>query len=387
MDFRRRFPDFACTLVSAKALRERDRARKRKRVINSRKIVKQALSFERPDRLPIFDASIWDEFSTAWFEQKGISPGSEISEYFPNDLHTVRPNEVFFPTNMGVIRREDQYEVSRDGWGRTVKTRKDAKFSQVVKRVFDSPSDLDKIEFESPALETRFSRFKKAVEERRSEGRAVFANTGGPFIRSSFFRGETEYLIDMAGDESLAKEIANRVGEHLMNVGLEAMRIGNTYDFGIWIYDDMCNVNSPMFSPNAFERILMPVYEKMVATYKAAGARWVILHCDGNLLPLLDMLLDVGIDGINPVEYAAGMDVTRLLPEYYGKLRFVGGVCNTHILPTNDPALIEPHVREIAMAGRDGGLVIGTHSVGPDVAPGSYELYRETIQKVWSELP
>jgi uroporphyrinogen decarboxylase len=135
-----------------------------------------------------------------------------------------------------------------------------------------------------------------------------------------------------------------------------------------------------MFSPAAFEKILMPIYEKMISAYKKAGAKWVILHCDGNLLPILDMLIEAGIDGINPVEYAASLDVTELIPTYYGKLRFIGGVCNTHVLPTNDPDQITEHTKKIASTGKDGGLVIGTHSIGPEIEPQSYELYRSIIK-------
>jgi uroporphyrinogen decarboxylase len=150
-------------------------------------------------------------------------------------------------------------------------------------------------------------------------------------------------------------------------------------DTGVWIYDDMCNLRGPMFSPAAFEKVFMPTYRRMVSELKAAGARWVMLHCDGNLRPLLPMLLDVGIDGINPVEYSAGLDVVELVEEYRGRLRFMGGVCNTHILPSGDKEEITRHVERIVDAARDGGIIIGTHSVGPDIPIDVYEFYREVI--------
>jgi uroporphyrinogen decarboxylase len=128
-----------------------------------------------------------------------------------------------------------------------------------------------------------------------------------------------------------------------------------------------------------FAAVFLPVYRRMVAALKAAGAPRVLLHCDGNLAPLLDLLVEAGFDGINPVEYGAGMDVAELLPRYWGRLSFVGGVCNTHILPGGDPGAIRRHIERLVDAGRDGGLVMGTHSIGPDISVDSYELYRRVV--------
>ena len=104
-----------------------------------------------------------------------------------------------------------------------------------------------------------------------------------------------------------------------------------------------------------------------------------MFHSDGNLTPLLDLLIAAGIDGVNPVEHGAGMDAVDLLRRYHGRLFFIGGVCNTHILPRGDVGEIRRHVAALVEAGRHGGLVIGTHSVGPDISTESYEAYREVV--------
>ena len=35
----------------------------------------------------------------------------------------------------------------------------------------------------------------------------------------------------------------------------------------------------------------------------------MLFHSDGNLNPILDGLVEAGIDGLNPIEVLAGMDV------------------------------------------------------------------------------
>lgn len=46
------------------------------------------------------------------------------------------------------------------------------------------------------------------------------------------------------------------------------------------------------------------------------------------------------------------------------------------MLPSNDKSQIKRHVEAIIEAGRNGGLVIGTHSIGPDILPQTYDFYR-----------
>ncbi len=344
-------------------------------------IVKQALSHQKPDRLPMFVNSYWDEFAEIWRQKKGFKPEASIEDYYGNDLTVLVAQEELFPTRMRIIKQQDQETFADDGWGRVVHKKAGTGITEPVEYLLKNPADLDKIQFDPPTLDMRYNDFVKQTALQKAKGRPVFVKIGGPFIRSSFFRGETDFLMDLAGDEEFAKTLVSRMGEHLLQVGLESLRRANAYDFGLWIYDDMCNTNAPMFSPGTFERVFLPIYKKMVKTLKNAGAAWVMLHCDGNLRPFLEMLIEAGIDGINPVERSAGLHVPELREKYGDTLSFIGGVCNTHILPSNSPDQIAAHVRDIARAGREGGLIIGTHSIGPDISVESMDLFRRIVQE------
>ena len=347
---------------------------------DSAKVVEQALSFQPPDRLPVYN-SFW-EFETAWRRAYGLPADVPIEDYYWLDLHVSVATEAFFPSRIREVERRGEDIYFDDGWGRIKRRREGAYFSETVERLLEKPADLDRIVFESPQLDARYVNFVEDAARHRQKGRAVFVKIGGPFIRSSFFRGETQFLMDLAADEGFAKALVERTGEHLLQVGLESLRRASAYNFGVWIYDDMCSIDAPMFSPGTFERILLPTYKRIVSRLKAAGARWVIFHSDGNQVPLLDMLLEAGIDGINPVEPSAGMDAVALLEQYAGRLRIVGGVCNTRVLPRGDREAIRRHVAPLVEAGRDGGLIIGTASISPEVPVASYEYFRQLVAKL-----
>lgn len=348
--------------------------------ISGAQVVRQALEFQRPDRLPVFDA-FWPEFVQRWRVENSLPADARIADCHPVDLAVPVAAEQLFPSRVGTVARVGADVLRDDGWGRVIRTRPGTYFSEPVSRLLKEPGDLDRIVFEPAAAAARYAGLLAAAREARAAGKAVFVKIGGVYIRTTFFRGQTEFLMDLAADEAFARALAGRLADHLLAVGVESLRRADAADFGVWIFDDMCSRQGPMFSPATFARVFLPIYSDLIARLKAAGARWVFLHCDGNLAPLLDLVVEAGFDGINPVEPGPEMDVVSLLERYRGRLRFAGGVCNSHILPRGDAAEIRRHVEAIVDAGRDGGLVIGSHSIGPDIAPSSYDLYRRIIRE------
>ncbi len=182
--------------------------------------------------------------------------------------------------------------------------------------------------------------------------------------------------MDIAGDPSFARAIAEKVADHLIAIGLEQLRRWDLYDTGLWIYDDMAGNRGPMFSPAKFEQVLLPAYRRMIRGYKEGGARYVFLHSDGDIRCLLDMLVDAGIDGLNPLERRANMDIVEIR-RCYPKLILTGGMCNTHTLIHGSRGQIEAEARRIIDLGRDGGVVIGTHSISPEIPLANFVIYHE----------
>jgi uroporphyrinogen decarboxylase len=72
-----------------------------------------------------------------------------------------------------------------------------------------------------------------------------------------------------------------------------------------------------------------------------------LYHSDGDIRSLLDAFIEIGIDVIHPVEPRAGMNVVKLREQYGTRLAFVGGLCNTLILPSGTAAEVRQHVPNI----------------------------------------
>ena len=86
----------------------------------------------------------------------------------------------------------------------------------------------------------------------------------------------------------------------------------------------------------------------------------VIFHSDGYVMEIMPDLISAGIDGLNPVERAAGMDIYELRRRY-PKLIVVGGVDVTHLLPEGTVDDVKKETRRIIdEVGSEGHLLIGS---------------------------
>ncbi|MCP4639320.1 MAG: hypothetical protein GY851_02750, partial [bacterium] len=287
--------------------------------MNSRERVLSACAFEQPDRIPRFD-EFW-EFPEFWRQRLG--PPEELT-----DIAIRVPTEGTFPTRVRVLEQRGDWVYEVDAWGRTLRRREGAYFHEVLEVAMPDGVDVDAVRFDSPVLEERFPVDGLDASKARH---FVLAKTGGPYLRTTFVRGEALFLEEMLADPPLARALADKVGDHLMAVGVEALGRWALEETGMWISDDMAYNDGPLFSPDSFEAVLLPAYRRMIAAYKAAGARFVSLHSDGNVGPILDMLVDAGIDGLHPLEPRAHMDMAAVRRRH-PNLVLMGGMCNSRTL-------------------------------------------------------
>jgi uroporphyrinogen decarboxylase len=338
----------------------------------------RALEFKKPDRIPFYD-SYWPEFEEAWRAAKGCPTSADIRDYYEIDLEYIYPDETPFPSQAGVLETGGEYEILRSGWGVVQRRRGEAKFYEELQVALPDKRKLDELVFEPPELESRY--FPVADVNALKARFCLFAKTGGPYMRTSTLRGSEQWLLDLVEDPAFALELAMRMTRHMTAVGLETIRRYDLYAAGIWFFDDLGWNQGPMFSPRTFERVFYPCYKWMCDQYRAAGVRHILLHCDGNIEAILDMLVDAGIQGFHPVEPKAGMDVVKLRQRYGTSLALIGGLDNAIILPRGDKAEIAAHVRRVLEVGQDSGLVIGAHSIGPDVTVETYDFVRQLIRE------
>ncbi|MFQ3549089.1 MAG: uroporphyrinogen decarboxylase family protein [Armatimonadota bacterium] len=129
-----------------------------------------------------------------------------------------------------------------------------------------------------------------------------------------------------------------------------------------FIGDDIAYKGALLFSPEYLRKTFIKSLAKVIEPVKAAGIK-VIFHSDGYVMDILDDMIDAGIDGLNPIEPLAGMDIGFLKKKYSKNLVLTGNVDCSQLLPfgsTQD--VIEATKKCLKDAGEGGGLFIGSSS-------------------------
>jgi uroporphyrinogen decarboxylase len=129
-----------------------------------------------------------------------------------------------------------------------------------------------------------------------------------------------------------------------------------------FIGDDIAYKNGLLFSPKFLRETFLPCLRACCEPLNNAGIK-VIYHSDGNLMEIVDDLLEAGIAGLNPIETIAGMDLGVMKKRYGKNLILVGGIDCSQLIPLGTVADIRAAVKEaMRVAAPGGGLFIGSTS-------------------------
>jgi uroporphyrinogen decarboxylase len=147
-----------------------------------------------------------------------------------------------------------------------------------------------------------------------------------------------------------------------------------TIDFVV-IWEDMAYKAGPHISPRLFKEFFLPHYRGLVRALREGGVRSIIVDSDGNLGPLLPLLVEVGVNGLLPLEAAAGMDPLAIKEEYGDRLLLIGGIDKRALLGGRAAIEREVDSKVPAMVELGGCIPSIDHEVPPDISLENYLYY------------
>ncbi len=212
-----------------------------------------------------------------------------------------------------------------------------------------------------------------------SSASALALNFGG-----GFFSAQPEFMMDLLEEpERVAAEL-DRKCDGLIERYTRLHRAVGAYTFGIVFADDFGSQAAPLISPELFRELIVPPYRKFSRWLRAKTNWKLYLHSCGAIEPLLEDIIGMGVDILNPVQTsAAGMDPQTLKARYGGRIVFWGGGCDTQRVLGKVPlAELTAHVRErVRILAPGGGFVFNqVHAIQPDVPPADICALLETAR-------
>jgi len=192
-----------------------------------------------------------------------------------------------------------------------------------------------------------------------------------PFERAHAMQGMEPFLLNMAMDPDFARALLEKIAgycKQLMGHFLE--ELGDNVDI-IKIGDDLGIQKGLMISPKMYRDILKPVHADFIDFIKSRTRAKVMFHSCGDVAPLIDDFIEIGVDILNPIQTSTGsISNLPLLKKRFGKnIVFCGGIDTHRILPFGSTEEVRQEVRRVMQAlGPGGGYMVGAvHTVMNDV--------------------
>ena len=189
-------------------------------------------------------------------------------------------------------------------------------------------------------------------------GRMVASH--GVFQTACDLRGTQQFLIDMASNPAFALHLLERIThalDGLLKTYLEAG--GRYFDLLELPGDDYAGNTNLVMSPAMFRRYIKPSLLRLTHTIHSYRPDLkVMLHSDGMIERLLPDLIEVGIDGIHPLEPLPAMDMAGIKARLGDRLFFVGGIDIVHALPGSPQDVIDEVKLRITQLGPGGGYIL-----------------------------
>ena len=161
----------------------------------------------------------------------------------------------------------------------------------------------------------------------------------GIFHYAQVLRGFDVWLMDLALDPALA----NCPHDALLEVTLVQTRrlleaAGDCVDV-VCYADDVAMSTGPLVSPRTYRRLLRPYLQSVFAAIRGQTDAKLLYHCDGDIRWLIDDLVEMGVDAVNPVQAPAGSmgDTAALKSEFGERISFWGSIDTERVLPFGTP--------------------------------------------------
>lgn len=205
------------------------------------------------------------------------------------------------------------------------------------------------------------------ARQRFADQKALFWMMRGTFVRATRLLGLENFMVNIYDNPQFVHSVCKMVTEYnlakielLQQSGLDVLIVE----------DDIADKNRPFISTEHFKEFINPYNRQLVEKAHSLGLK-VIRHSDGNLWSIMDILVETGYDGLNPLEPQAGMDLKKV-KEYTGnKLCLLGNIDCQELLSSGSTDDVYKAVKDaIDVAGKDGGLIIcSSNSLHPGVKP------------------
>ena len=348
--------------------------------MTSRERIRRMYDHKEADRVPLYETP-WGATTQRWRDE-GMGD-AHFADFFGLDvIGSVRGNNSpQYPAT--IIEEAEDYIIRTTEWGATLKTWKhQAGVPQVIDNKAKTADDWREMKKRMTPSDDRipWDTIKDNWPVWRERGAWVHgAGWFGFDVTHARVVGTERTLIALATDPEWIADIWRTQLDVDLALLDRIWDAGYEFDEVRWP-DDMGYKYNQFFSLKMYRDFLKPIHRRAIDWAHAKGIP-ACLHSCGDIRPFIPDLVDMGLDGLNPLEVKAGVDPLAVKRDFGGRLFLHGGF---NALLWLDVDKMEATVREnLPILMKDGGYMFATdHSTPSEVSLEQFKRIVAVVKEV-----
>jgi uroporphyrinogen decarboxylase len=359
--------------------------------------VNRALRHQETDRVPVSDF-FWGSFLARWRDELGLPPDADIYRYYDLDWTATVPNMDPHIQPFEILQQDEAQVVVRTGFGATIQKKFDHPMPAFLDFETDSIDKMRAFRFDDPGDERRFL----AGGDNQLAGVGdSFARDLAPWIdtvrslhpdipvygsvceaHEMLWRivGSKNALLWMGLYPNEVARFVERIGAFAVELTRAQIRAAGGLLDGMVIWGDVAYTRDMLFAPDYWRMHFKPWVHAITAVCHEHGLP-VIYHGCGNVRRIMADFIEIGVDGYNPLEAKAGLDVIDLRRQYGHGIAFCGNMDVRDWATKSEPELTEIVLHKLN-AAKGGGLIFQSdHSVPGSISGERYEFVIDLVRK------
>lgn len=351
--------------------------------MNARERFLRTMHFEPVDRPFLLPQWIFPETIRRW-RREGLPSDVHLNTYFGFDRYELVPINLspLVTEKEEVIEEDAETKVVRDPLGGVKRVWKyhDLGMPQWLEYPIKNRDDWERFkERLNPASPCRYPQYwddLKRTYRGRDYPLGIHAGSYYGWLRNWI---GMEHLAVLYYDQpDWVHEMTDYIAEFVLATISRAVEEVDL-DFAVF-WEDMAMKTGPLISPQLFREFMLPNYRKVTQYLRDHGIDIFLVDCDGCIDELIPLWLEGGVNGVYPIEVAAGCDVVAYRKQYGRDLILIGGIDKRAL--ARDLATVKREVMsKVPELSAGGGYVpFVDHAVPPDVPFKNFCYYLELVK-------
>jgi uroporphyrinogen decarboxylase len=215
---------------------------------------------------------------------------------------------------------------------------------------------------------------------------AVMASGASVFQHPTFLRRTDHLLMDMAVQPEMAHWLMDRFTDFYVGYFDRMFAAAKGQIDILRTADDLGTQIGLFFSPDMFRAFIKPRLKRLVDLAHSYDVKFMFHSC-GAIRPLIEDLIEIGVDILDPLQAAAEGMQPQVLKDHYGdRLCLHGGICTQHLLPCRSADEVRCEVcRRLEILAAGGGYILSPCHVLQTDVPTENILAMSEAGRAWAK--